>query len=274
MISGGRVAELWLPADSEQRKITIRQAHASKIIGQQGTQGLRNDRMAPFSKSINFGNHAKPFPMKPARSFFTTIGFLIYIGALPLRTSPADLPTPQIWVATWGSSQQIPEPQNELPSDDLRDATLRQIFHLSVGGSALRVHLSNAFGTADLHFTSVHIALPLSTSSPSIDPATDKQLTFAGKPDVIVPPGAEFVSDPVKHESRTTLRSCRHVSSRQSARAPDQLTPDPAPQPTTSTATPAAAATLLEPKRVDHWFQISAIDVQAPPGSSCASRAR
>ncbi len=105
-------------------------------------------------------NHAKPFPMKPARSFFTTIGFLIYIGALPLRTSPADLPAPQIWVATWGSSQQIPEPQNELPSDDLRDATLRQIFHLSVGGSALRVHLSNAFGTADLHFTSVHIARP------------------------------------------------------------------------------------------------------------------
>ena len=38
------------------------------------------------------------------------------------------------------------------------DATVRQIFHLSAGGSALRVHLSNAFGTEALHITSVHIA--------------------------------------------------------------------------------------------------------------------
>ena len=61
-------------------------------------------------------------------------------------------------VASWGTSQQIPEPQNALPMDDLRDATVRQIFHLSLGGTALRVHLSNAFGTQPLHFTSVHIA--------------------------------------------------------------------------------------------------------------------
>ena len=202
--------------------------------------------------------------MKPARSFFTTIGFLIYIGALPLRTSPADLPAPQIWVATWGSSQQIPEPQNELPSDDLRDATLRQIFHLSVGGSALRVHLSNAFGTADLHFTSVHIARPLSTSSPSIDPATDKQLTFAGKPDVIVPPGAEFISDPLstKVASLSDLAVTFHLDN-----PPARQTSHPGSRATSYYVhgDAAGAATLLEPKHVDHWFQISEIDVQAPP---------
>src|SRR5580698_4917607 len=101
------------------------------------------------------------------------------------------------WVSSWGTSQQIPEPQNALPADDLRDATLRQIVHLSLGGAALRVHLSNAFGMQALHFTSVHIAHPLSPASPVIDPATDKALTFSGQPDVTVPPGAEFVSDPV-----------------------------------------------------------------------------
>ncbi|HKU28360.1 MAG TPA: hypothetical protein VJQ54_23025, partial [Candidatus Sulfotelmatobacter sp.] len=58
-----------------------------------------------------------------------------------------------VWVVTWGASQQIPEAQNALPADDLRDATVRQIFHLSAGGSELRVHLSNAFGTEALHFT-------------------------------------------------------------------------------------------------------------------------
>src|SRR5579862_5195925 len=59
---------------------------------------------------------------------------------LQARHRPA--PIQQIWVATWGSSQQIPEPQNALPPDDLRDATIRQIVHLSVGGTALRLHLS------------------------------------------------------------------------------------------------------------------------------------
>lgn len=202
--------------------------------------------------------------MKPARSFFTTIGFLIYIGALPLRTSPADLPAPQIWVATWGSSQQIPEPQNELPSDDLRDATLRQIFHLSVGGSALRVHLSNAFGISDLHFTSVHVARPISASSSSIDPATDRQLTFAGKPDVIVPPGAEFISDPLstKVASLSDLAVTFHLDN-----PPARQTSHPGSRATSYYVHGDAtgAATLLEPKHVDQWFQISAIDVQAPP---------
>jgi hypothetical protein len=67
---------------------------------------------------------------------------------------------PQAWVASWSAAQQIPESQNALAADDLRDATVRQIVHLSIGGPALRVHVSNAFGTEALHFTSVHIARP------------------------------------------------------------------------------------------------------------------
>ena len=105
------------------------------------------------------------------------------LACLPSAHAASAAPVPaQSWVASWGASQQIPEPQNALPADDLRDATVRQIFHLSVGGPALRVHLSNAFGTEALHFTSVHIARPLSPASPAIDPATDRPLTFAGPP--------------------------------------------------------------------------------------------
>jgi hypothetical protein len=105
---------------------------------------------------------------------------------------------PDAWVASWGASQQIPEPQNALPTDDMRDATLRQIVHMSLGGSALRVHLSNAFGTQSLHFTSVHVAHAVSPKGAAIDPTSDHTLTFAGKPDVTIPPGAEFVSDPLE----------------------------------------------------------------------------
>ena len=103
-----------------------------------------------------------------------------------------------VWLASWGASQQIPEPQNALAPDDLRDDTVRQIFHLSAGGPAVRVHVSNAFGTEALHFTSVHIARAVSASSPAIDVASDRALTFTGSSDVTVPPGAEFVSDPLE----------------------------------------------------------------------------
>ena len=134
--------------------------------------------------------------MKQTLKFLAIVGFLtncIWLSALAQSVA-----TDQLWVASWGASQQIPEPQNALAPDDLRDATVRQIFHLSVGGPALRVHLSNAFGTEPLHFTSVHIARPLSPSSSAIDAASDRPLTFAGSSDVTVPPGAEFVSDPLE----------------------------------------------------------------------------
>jgi hypothetical protein len=102
-----------------------------------------------------------------------------------------------VWIASWGASQQIPEPQNALPAEDLRDATVRQIFHLSAGGSALRVHVSNAFGTETLHLTTIYIARPVAADSAAINPATGHALTFAGNSDVMIPPGAEMVSDAV-----------------------------------------------------------------------------
>src|SRR5690349_8039234 len=103
------------------------------------------------------------------------------------------------WVGSWATSQQLPEPQNSLAPDDLRDATLRQIVHVSIGGPKLRVHLSNAFGTAPLHLDSVHIARPISPSTARIHPTTDKALSFAGRADVTIPAGAEYVSDPVDY---------------------------------------------------------------------------
>jgi lysophospholipase L1-like esterase len=167
-----------------------------------------------------------------------------------------------VWVTTWGASQQIPEPQNALPSDDLRDATVREIVHLSVGGPVLRVHLSNAFGVTALHFTSVHIAHPLSHSSSAIDPASDRALTFNGNPDVIVPAGAEFVSDPLNDPVAplSDLAVTLHFDA-----APTQQTGHPGSRATTwyIHGDAVSAPDLTEPKHIDHWYFLTAIDVQA-----------
>src|SRR5215472_2213732 len=136
----------------------------------------------------------KPSRMKRAFIHHAAL-CVLFLAVLPVHVFAAS--KSQVWIVSWAASQQVPEAQNALPVEDLRDATLRQIFHLSVGGSTLRVHVSNAFGTEDLHFTSVHIARPLSPSSSAIDPPTDRALRFAGNIDVTIPPGAEMISDPL-----------------------------------------------------------------------------
>ncbi|MGA2849976.1 MAG: SGNH/GDSL hydrolase family protein [Terracidiphilus sp.] len=176
-------------------------------------------------------------------------------------------PAPQAWVASWGTSQQIPEPQNALPPDDLRDATVRQIVHLSVGGSALRVHVSNAFGTEPLHITSVHIARPVSPASSAIDAETDHPLTFAGELDVIIPAGAEFVSDPlpVPVKPLSDLAVTYYLDA-----PPARETSHPGSRATTWYVHGdfVTAATLTEPKQVDHWYQLSEVDVLAAPSAA------
>ncbi|UWZ85604.1 SGNH/GDSL hydrolase family protein [Occallatibacter riparius] len=202
---------------------------------------------------------------QPAKIF--AIAALVLTSGWVFAQAPKSAPTPENWVVSWGASQQIPEPNNALPSEDLHDATVRQIFHLSIGGPAIRVHVSNAFGTEALHLTAVHIARPVSTSSPAIDPATDKTLTFAGKTDVLVPPGAEFLSDPIDFAVAplSDLAVTFHLDA-----PPSRETGHPGSRATSYYVHGdfTGAANLTEPKHVDHWYQVSEIDVQSPPGAA------
>jgi lysophospholipase L1-like esterase len=203
--------------------------------------------------------------MKQTLRIFAIAGLLLAAVAAFAQTGSSA--GTKVWVASWGASQQIPEPHNALAADDLRDATVRQIFHLSAGGTALRVHLSNAFGTEALHFASVHIARPLSPASPVIDAASDRPVTFAGRSDVTVPPGAEFVSDPLR--LAVAPLSDLAVSFYLDA-PPAQQTGHPGSRATSYTThgNQVAAANLAGAKPVDHWYQIAEIDVLAQPGAA------
>jgi lysophospholipase L1-like esterase len=205
--------------------------------------------------------------MEQTKQFLLKIGFVAVASCILGQTPAQGAPRPQVWVASWGASQQIPEPQNALPAADLRDATVRQIFHLSVGGPRLRVHLSNAFGTAALRFTSIHIARPLSPSSPATDPASDRPLQFAGSPEVTVPPGAEFVSDPLEFPVAplSDVAVTFHLDA-----APSTETGHPGSRATSYYVhgNAVSAPTLSDAKHLDHWYQISEIDVQGAPGAA------
>lgn len=206
--------------------------------------------------------------MHPARIFASVL--LCGVLSASILNSPLQAqtkPQPINWVGSWATSQQLPEPQNSLPPEALNDATLRQIVHLSVGGPALRVHVSNAFGYLPLYLTSVHIARPLSPSSPAIDPATDKALTFAGKPDVIIPAGAEYLSDPIDYPVAplSDLAVSIHYDL-----PPAEQTGHPGSRATSYLVhgDSVSAADLPGARKFDHWYQLSAIDVAAPANAS------
>ena len=171
-----------------------------------------------------------------------------------------------IWVGTWAASQQIPEPENALPSAEMMDVTLRETVHVSRAGSMIRVHLSNAFGTQPLHITSVHVARPTESGSSAIDPASDRAVLFNGSPEVVIPPAAEYVSDPVAYPlaALSDLTVSMHIEAE-----PGQQTGHPGSRQTTFYAHGdlTTAVDMPSAKKIDHWYVLSGVDVQASPGA-------
>ncbi|WP_443969998.1 SGNH/GDSL hydrolase family protein [Sphingobium sp. CR28] len=169
--------------------------------------------------------------------------------------------------ASWGSSQMIPDQQNALPATSLSDATLRQVIRLSTGGNRFRVRLSNRFGQAPLRISHATIARSADNATARIVPGSLRPLHFSGKAAVAIPPGAEWLSDPVSLDGAPfadlaiTLRI---------AQAPQVQTSHPGSRATSYTLKDAdpAATDMFGAERTDHWFFLSAVEVQrcAQPG--------
>jgi lysophospholipase L1-like esterase len=81
------------------------------------------------------------------------------------------------------------------PAPGLADATLRQVVHVSLGGTRLRVRFSNAFGAKPLTVLSAQVAAP--SGRAAIRAESRKPLAFGGRASVTIPQGAPMVSDAV-----------------------------------------------------------------------------
>jgi len=187
-----------------------------------------------------------------------SIALLLFFGAAGICCAQTR------WVGSWATSPQLAASQDALASSDLRDATLRQIVHLAIGGPELRVHLSNRFGIAPLHFTSVHIARPASPDSPKIVPDTDKALTFGGATDALIPAGADYISDPVQYPVAplSDLAITLHTDV-----PPTQETGHVGSHATSYWVHGdlVGAPDLPDANKVEHWYFIAGVDVLASP---------
>jgi lysophospholipase L1-like esterase len=98
------------------------------------------------------------------------------------------------WVGTWESAQVQPAASG-LSATGFTDQTVRDIVHTSVGGSEIRIRISNVFGSAPLVVGDVHVAIP--SSGAGTVPGTTRQVRFRGRTSVTIPAGDREFSDPV-----------------------------------------------------------------------------
>ena len=120
--------------------------------------------------------------------------FLAAAAALALLAPAASAPAKaqaQAWVPVWTASP-APDREDGPPEAPLQfdDETVRQDIRLGASATALRFRISNELGAAPLRLEAASVRL-----TEGRGPALP--VLFDGRAEVIVPPGAVFVSDPV-----------------------------------------------------------------------------
>jgi lysophospholipase L1-like esterase len=191
-------------------------------------------------------------------------------AATALMAGAATAAAKSHWVGTWSTPQQVPEPNNALPAHSLDNATLRQLVRTSIGGSAFRIRVSNAFGTSPLRIDSVHVARAIATDSSRVDPASDRAVTFSGQGDIVVPAGAEYLSDPIAMPMAplTTLAVSMHFPEQPAAQ-----TGHPGSRATSYliSGNHVADAELTGATKVEHWYFLTEVDAAETPQSSAVA---
>ena len=114
-----------------------------------------------------------------------------------LLSSLSALAQPPAWIGSWGASPLPPtEAAGPFPgTPSFNDQTIRQIVRLSAGGDQLRLRLTNEYGARPLAVGAARVAL--AATDGTITPGTERVVTFAGEPSIVIPAGAPFVSDPI-----------------------------------------------------------------------------
>jgi lysophospholipase L1-like esterase len=100
------------------------------------------------------------------------------------------------WVGSWGASPLPPSPgAGPFPATpSFNDQTVRQIVRLSVGGSRVRLRLTNEYGPKALTIGAARVAL---ADGDQVKAGTEKVVTFDGRTSATIPAGAPLVSDPI-----------------------------------------------------------------------------
>ena len=97
------------------------------------------------------------------------------------------------WTATWGTAPA--GPPTSATALSFNNQTVRLIAHASIGGTRLRVRLSNEMGSAPLQIGAAWVGI--ASSWATLVAGSNRQLTFGGRTSIQIAAGAPMLSDPV-----------------------------------------------------------------------------
>lgn len=194
----------------------------------------------------------------------------------------------ETWVHSWTAMPQAATPQDLPPAPFAQQGalapgtTLRQTVHVSVGGRRIRVRLSNAFGPGPVTVAAAAVALPAQGAAgvSAVVPGTSRPVTFGGRRQVVLPPGAPMVSDPV--DLAVPAQANLTITVQVSASAPGGLTCHPGSRTTSylvstdvsggvsggvsgdASGDATEAPDLPGAVAVEHWYLLGGVEVLAP----------
>jgi lysophospholipase L1-like esterase len=170
---------------------------------------------------------------------------------------------PEHWVSAWGSAQMVAEGNNALAADLWADASLRQIVRISLPAQMLRVRISNVFGSTPLRIDAGAVALARQVGSPELQPGTVRELRFMGEPSVTIPPGAEYLSDPVELQAAAgaDLAVSLHLPA---APTPQTGHPGSRSKSFVIAGNQVTSEQWNEPRSMDRWYLLADVEVRAP----------
>lgn len=171
------------------------------------------------------------------------------------------------WVGTWACAPQSVDKAFMPYNNQMTNRSVRQVVKVSIGGSVIRLQLSNEQSSEPVEITSVYIAR--AGEGPEIQKNSAKYLHFNNKRRVTIPAGKAVFSDALKFNLRPLERLSITINY---LRAPKEPTVHMGSR-TTSYILRGVSNVYTDFStafKEDHWFNISAIDVLDAFASSVA----
>ena len=186
-----------------------------------------------------------------------TILLLTVAMSMTISAQQKNSPT-SVWEATWATAIEFTGP-SDMPASSLSNRAIRQIIHVSKGGTQLQLKLSNVHSKEPVDIKSVFIADAKEASD--IDAKTAKYVTFNGKRNITIEPGKDLTSDVIGYNLKplqllsitinygesTPVNASSHRGSR-----------------TTSYIIKGVAkpkTKFVDAEKVDHWYNIASLNV-------------
>lgn len=138
--------------------------------------------------------------MKGIEAMRRSLAFFV-LGGLAAVPALASIAAREAWSGSWAASPAPPlAAAPGLPTAVLarafRNQTVDQIVRLSIGGSGLRLRLTNEYGTKPLRVGAASVALV--DAEGRVLPGTRHIVSFGARPGIVIPAGAPAVSDTVR----------------------------------------------------------------------------